>query len=178
MNVLDFWEIFDNAKVIDMGTGGGVPGLVLAAVCPELDFWLLDSTKKKLDLLDEAIEELNLENVKTIWGRIEELAHGSDREKFDIALARALAPLPTLIEYASGFLKVGGKFYAWKSSDFKDELEMSKPAQKELGMAFVDQFDYELDGGEKRTILEFKKVRALNDKYPRRVGVPKDKPIL
>lgn len=176
--VLDYWHVEDGDSVLDIGTGGGIPGLVLAVEKPEVRFVLLDSTKKKLDAVKDVADELGLENVEVAWGRCEALAHeGGFREKFDVVTARALAPLPVLLEYAAGFLKEGGVFYAWKSSDYLDELKDSEIAQETLGMTFEDAYEYELPGGEPRSLLKFIKVGRLNAKYPRKVGMPSKSPL-
>lgn len=175
--ILDCWDLKSDDRILDIGTGGGVPGLVLATECPDNRFVLLDSTKKKLTALDEIIDELQITNVETLWGRVEELAH-KERESFDIVTARAVAGLPTLLEYAAGFVKVGGSFYAWKPRDYEDELNSSKNAQETLNLKFESAFDYELPDGSKRSILRFKKTAGLDIKYPRRTGSPSKSPIL
>ncbi len=177
--VLDFWKPADGSRVLDMGTGGGLPGLALAQACPSVHFLLVDSVAKKIKAVQEMANELGLSNLKPVCGRLEALAHQAKyRENFDAVTARALAELPTLLEYAAGFLKVGGFFYAWKSADFQLELGLSKEAQKVLGLQFVRAYNYTLPGGESRSILEFEKIRPLPAGYPRKEGMPKAKPLL
>lgn len=179
LSVLNFWDPKKGENVIDLGSGGGIPGLVLAVSLPETAFTLVDSRAKKIRALTEISEEMNLKNVAFSSERIEDLAHNEKfREKFSFVTARALAEMPTLLEYASGFLKVGGKLLAWKSADFTDELKSSLRAQKELNLFFKDAFLYELPTGEQRAILFFEKTAKLNLSYPRKAGTPKAKPII
>ena len=177
--VLNFWRIRAGDCVLDLGTGGGLPGLALAQATAEAEFTLMDSTAKKIEAVKEAAEELGLKNVRSAVGRFEALAHQKNyREQFDLVTARAVAELPTLLEYAAGFLRIGGKFYAWKSADYAEELKNSTKAREILGLDFVRAHDYVLPGGECRAILEFEKMGILSRDYPRKDGVPKAKPLL
>lgn len=177
--VLDFWTVKSGDHVADIGTGGGLPGLALANALPEVDFTLVDSTAKKIDAIEDMADELGLQNVHGLVGRFEELAHEKKwREQFDAVTARAVAELPVLLEYVAGFLKVIGKFYAWKQADYAAELESSVKAQKILGMDFVRAHKYSLPSGEDRAILEFEKVAPLSKDYPRKNGLPKGKPLV
>lgn len=172
--ILDFARL--KGRVMDLGTGGGLPGLALAIKNPEVDFVLVDAREKKVKAVAEVAEELGLKNVECVAGRFEELAHGEMREGFDFVLARAVAELRVLLEYAAGFLDVGGKLYAWKSTDYKVELAAAEKAAELLEMEFVKAHMYELEGFG-RVILEFVKIGILDEKYPRRDGVPKAKPL-
>lgn len=177
--VLDFWAVKSGDRVADIGTGGGLPGLALANALPEVEFTLVDSTAKKVEAIRDMADYLGLKNVHGLVGRFEELAHEKKwREQFDAVTARAVAELPVLLEYVTGFLKVGGKFYAWKQADYVAELESSAKAQEILGMEFVRAHKYSLPSGEDRAILEFEKTGALPKDYPRKNGLPKAKPIL
>lgn len=174
--VLEFWD--PRGHILDMGTGGGLPGLALAEACPDAGFSLLDSRQKKIDAVEAMADEVGLENVHTLCGRIEEVAHDPDyRESFDFVTARALAPLPVLLEYAAGFLIEGGQLLAWKSADYEEELTASETAQSLLNLHFESAHGYTLPTGEERVILTFMKTGDLSGKYPRAVGVPKKRPL-
>lgn len=172
--ILDFVDL--SGRVLDIGTGGGLPGLALASSLPETEFVLMDAREKKVNAVREVAKELGLENVKCVAGRFEELAHGELRESFDFVTARAVAELRVLLEYAAGFLDVGGRLYAWKSADYQGEIDAAENAMEALEMDFVKAYDYELEGIS-RVILEFEKIGVLDEKYPRRDGVPKNKPL-
>ncbi len=178
MAVLQFWNPQKDIRVADIGTGGGLPGLALAVTCPEASFTLMDAREKKVRAVKGISEELGLENTRVISGRFEELAREQKyREQFDVVTARAVAALPLLLEYATGFLKVGGSLYAWKGPDYEAELKATKIAQAELGLVYKEQFPYELPGSEARVILRFEKMKKLHPAYPRRTGVPSSNPL-
>ena len=165
-------------EVMDLGTGGGIPGLPLAIELEDHHFVLVDARAKKVDALKEVADELGLKNVDFEIGRFEDLGRDRDlREMFDFVLARAVAPLPVLLEYASSFVKEGGYFLAWKSQDYQEELASSEFAQSEVVLKHESSHDYQLPTGEERCLLVFKKVAKLDDKYPRPDGIPKKKPL-
>lgn len=144
---------------------------------PEVQFTLIDARAKKVKAVEEVATELGLKNVDCVSGRFEELAREELRESFDVVTARAVAPLPVLLEYAAGFIQPGGVLLAWKSGNYGEELEASHKAQHVLNMQFQDGFHYSLADGEDRSILVFTKEAKLDDKYPRGDGKPKKKPL-
>lgn len=110
--------IDNDANIIDLGTGAGFPGIPLKIVMPEAKITLVDSLNKRINFLNELINKLELKNIETIHSRAEELAKNKKyREKFDIALSRAVAPLNVLTEYTLGFIKIGGRLIAMKGSN-------------------------------------------------------------
>jgi 16S rRNA (guanine527-N7)-methyltransferase len=176
--VLEFWKVQKGMKVLDIGTGGGLPGLALAAKTPELSFRLVDAREKKVRAVQEVADELGLSNVKTVAERFEVLAHKNGyRKQYDVVTARAVAPLPVLLEYATGFLRIGGRLYAWKGPEYPEELKASEKAQKVLGLVFEKAYEYGLPGGEARFILSFVQKGDLLPEYPRADGIPKAKPL-
>ncbi len=180
-HIMDSWEsvqFLGNAKkVLDLGTGGGLPGLVLAALNPGIEFTLVDSIKKKCASVTNMAKALKLKNVTVVCGRAEELAYDM-REKFDIVVARALAPLPTLLELASGFVRRGGSFIAYKGPKYQEELQISKNAMTELNFLLDKIHHYKLpDDDIERVLLIFNKNKTLDPKYPRQNGLPKKKPL-
>lgn len=165
-------------SLIDIGTGGGFPGLVLKIYNKDLDVTLLDSLNKRLIFLDEVIKELNLKDVRTVHGRAEELGRNSDyREHFDIATSRAVANLSTLLEYDLPFVKVGGYFISMKGPEYKEEIEGAKNALKLLGGELEEVVEIKLPMDITHYLLIIKKTKKTPDKYPRGGGKPKNKPL-
>lgn len=176
--VLKVWKAEAGNFVLDIGTGGGLPGLVLADLKPKMKFKLVDATKKKINAVRDMIKKMKMKNCEAAVGRCEILGQDKKyREKFNIVCARALAPLPALLELAAGFVAEGGYFYAWKGQNYKAELKAAKNALKELNFKLTDQYEYEVTDSGPRIILEFKKTVKLDPKYPRKNGVPLKSPL-
>ncbi len=165
------------SKICDIGSGGGFPSIPLAVALDDCDFTLVDSTGKKVDFLNSAIKSLGLKNAKALHGRAEEMGQNPEfRESFDVVTARAVANLPTLLEYCLPFVKVGGIFMAYKTSE--DELSLSQNALKVLGGETQESYPYTLgDIGDKRTLFIIKKTAPTPPKYPRGQGKPRSKPL-
>lgn len=189
-NVLDSLALIDvlsrvfitqkeGRKILDIGTGGGFPLLPLALIFPDMDFVGLDATKKKTDAVLRIAEKMQLPNVHVATGRSEELGHHPDmREQFDLVVSRAVAPLPTLLEFCAPFAQVGGSIVLWKSMHIADEQRSALNAMKALHMELVDSHTYELpDNWGKRQLLMYKKREPTEERYPRDVGVPKKSPL-
>lgn len=179
LSLLEIFELEKGQRVLDLGTGGGFPGVPLAILSPETEFVLMDSVGKKMAAVQAMVEAVGLKNIQTVAGRFEELAHAAEyREAFGMVVARAVAPLPTLLEYAAGFVCVHGVFVAYKSAQYQEELKASMAAQRLLHLEFEGPIDYELAGGMgSRSLLVFRKTKPLPDSYPRKVGMPKKKPL-
>ena len=125
------------AKVIDVGTGGGFPGIPLKIYRPDLDVVLLDSLNKRVNFLNDVIENLDLESIKVIHGRAEDAGQDKKyRESFDVAISRAVANMATLSEYLIPFVKVGGIAIAMKGPEIEEELNGAKKAIKILGETY------------------------------------------
>ncbi len=168
-----------NQKIIDIGTGGGFPGIPLKIYNDTLSFTLLDSLKKRINFLDIVTSELNLSNLENLHGRAEEIARKEEyREKYDIATSRAVANLQTLLEYCLPFVKVGGYFIAMKGPNYKEELKESKGAINILGGVLDQVIEYELPLSlGQRSLIIIKKVKATPHRFPRSGGKPKSKPL-
>ena len=165
----------ENKQVIDVGTGAGFPGLVLAIVYPEKQFLLVDSVRKKVEFLNEVMDELEIENVITSSERAEELIKDR-RESFDIALCRGVAKLRIIVEYMIPFLKVKGRFLAQKLT--VDEIPESQNALNTLNAEIVKTHIFKLPTiRDERVIIEIVKKKETSHKYPRKVGVPSKKPL-
>ena len=168
-----------NASVLDIGSGAGFPGIPLALSCFTWNITLLDSLNKRSDFQEEVKQKLQLDNIEVVNGRAEDLAHEADfREQFDFVVSRAVADLAILSEYALPFLKVGGKFIAYKGPDTDEEIAGAANAAEILGGEILEPFYYELpDCGQRRSLVVIQKVKATPDKYPRRAGIPSKRPL-
>lgn len=165
----------EEKSFIDVGTGAGFPGLVLAIFYPEKNFLLVDSVRKKIEFINEVIEKLGLENVKTSFERAEELIKGK-REKFDVALCRGVANLRIILEYMIPFIKINGRFLPQKLN--LNEVEESGNALKLLGSTIEEIHKFNLPKcGDERIILEIVKNKKTHEKYPRKTGIPAKKPL-
>lgn len=172
--LLKYADIAEGASLIDVGTGAGFPGMVLAIFRPDLKITLADSLKKRCGFLERLGAEIKTDNVTVLWGRAEELGRDSAyRGVFDYAAARAVAAMPVLLEYCVPFLKEGGLFLAMKA---KDEDISFDGALAALNAGVKDTVRYELDG-ETRSLIIVNKTGPLADKYPRRPGMPEKRPL-
>ena len=168
-----------NNTVIDVGTGAGFPGLPLKIAEGSLEITLLDSLNKRINFLNEVIENTGLDNIKTIHGRAEDFGRNTEcREMYDVAISRAVAPLNILLEYMLPFVKVGGKCICMKGNNCDDEIENAKNAIKKLGgeIEKIDKFSLP-NSDNNRTILIIKKVKKTDKQYPRNAGIPTKKPL-
>lgn len=170
--------IKDDEKLIDVGTGAGFPGIPLSIVKENTDIVLLDSLNKRINFLEEVKENLKLENITTIHGRAEEFGKNkNEREKYDIATSRAVAPLNILLEYLLPLVKVGGKAICMKGSNI-EEIENAKNALEILGGKIEKIEEITLPNSDiKRNIIIVKKVKNTPSKYPRKAGTPSKEPI-
>ena len=167
---------FDNKKIIDIGTGAGYPGLPLA-LSSKGQFTLLDSTKKKIDHINEYVKSNNIKNVEGVVGRAEEYAI-KHIEEFDIAISRAVAPLNVLLEIVLPLVKVGGYFIAMKGLKALDEIKLANRAFKELGCMVMNIDEFLLpESRERRYNILIKKIKPTNKKYPRLYSEIVHKPL-
>ena len=164
---------FRNAEtIIDVGTGGGFPGVPLAALCPEKKFVLVDSLAKRLRVIDAVAIESGITNITTVHGRAEDLGRNPDyRETFDVCVSRAVASLPVLLEYCLPFVKVGGTFIAYKGPEAEEEIKISSGALKKLG-GKIDRVVDESDGTYSHNLIIITKSSSTPKAYPRKAGTP------
>ena len=172
-------SIKENDSIIDVGTGAGFPGIPIKIAFPETRITLLDSLNKRIKFLEEVINKLELKNIETIHGRAEEVAHNKKyREKYDIAIARAVAPLNVLSEYLLPFVKIGGYAICMTGAKGKEEAEEGKNAIKILGGEITNSREFNLPNTEMaRTIIEIEKIKNTEKKYPRKAGTPTKMPL-
>lgn len=167
----------DSGRVLDIGTGGGVPGLVLAVMRPDLQFVLTDSAQKKTRWVSELVEELSLTNVEVVTRRLEILGRERGyRGRFEAVTAKALAAMNVLVEFAVPFLKVGGRLIAYKGPAVSQEITEASLALRELGAQVRGCSGYRV--GDKQTVVcEIVKLGRTSDDYPRRDGIPQKMPL-
>jgi len=166
-------------SIIDIGTGAGFPGLPLKILLAEPRLVLVDSTAKKVAFLRCVTRELGLDNVEIVCGRAEEIAHlPLYRQRFDLALSRAVASLPVLAELALPFCRIGGKFVAQKKGEVEQEVKKAVKAIETLGGKLGQVKRIELEGlRDGRYLVIIDKIYPTPEKYPRRPGVPGRRPI-
>ena len=177
LSIFNYINVPQNARVIDVGTGAGFPGLVLKIARPDIKLTLLDSLQKRLNFLQVVCNELNLDS-KLIHSRAEEGGQDLDqRESFDLVVSRAVAQLNILSEYCIPYVRLSGSFVAFKG-DADGEIKSAKKAIGILGGKINNTFKFELpfEGGG-RTLVEIEKVSPTPDKYPRQNGKIKTKPL-
>lgn len=172
-------EIGNSSKIIDVGTGAGFPGIPIKIAFPETKVILLDSLNKRIKFLNEVIEKLQLKNIETIHGRAEEIAQNKlHREKYDIAVARAVAPLNVLSEYLLPFVSVDGYAICMKGSKGKEEVKDAEKSIEILGGKVLNIEEFCLPKTEmERTIVKIEKVKNTDKKYPRKAGTPSKEPL-
>lgn len=167
-------------RVCDVGSGAGLPGVPLAIARPEWRFTLLDSLKKRTTFLERTVRELGLTNVDVAWARAEDFGRDdARRESYDVVTARAVAELRVLAEFCVPLVRVGGHWVSAKNADVAAEAEDASRAVETLGggpplVRVVDAF---APDGSARTAVIYEKVKPTPEKYPRRAGMAKKRPL-
>lgn len=169
----------DGKRILDVGAGGGVPGLIWALLWPGARVTLVEATAKKARFLEAAAGLLGLGNVGVLARRAEELAHEpAHRERYDIVTARALAALPALAEWTIPFLKTGGRLFAIKGPEVGEEIEAARSAFAALGAAEEPEIvPYRRGDGRDCHLLIYLKQQVTPKSYPRRGGAAKRRPL-
>jgi 16S rRNA (guanine527-N7)-methyltransferase len=168
-----------NANLIDVGAGAGFPGIPIKLAIPETNITLLDSLDKRVKFLASVIEEFKLKKIQAIHFRAEDAGNKPEfRERYDYCVARAVAPLPVLLEYCLPFVKVGGNFLAMKGVS-EEEIENSKRALTILGGEFEEIINFKLPlTDNNRNIIIIRKNRQTPTKFPRKAGKPSKDPLI
>lgn len=175
----EFPEYKEAAKIIDVGTGAGFPGVPLAIVSPEKEFVLMDSLNKRLKIIDELCQRADIQNVTTLHARAEELARNkAHREQYDLCVSRAVASMAVLAEYCLPFIKVGGFLMAYKGPDAEKEAADAENALSLLGGRVLEirrggLEEFVLD----HRIVVIKKIKSTPSKFPRKAGTPTKEPL-
>lgn len=164
-------------RAVDVGSGAGFPGVVAKIYKPALRLTLMEPTGKRLDFLRRLCAALGLDGVEFVKERAEEAARKRWREGFDVAFARAVAPLPMLCEYCLPLVRAGGAFIAMKGPEAGAELDAAQNALRQLGGAHAGTAAFTLPDGSARSLLCFEKISQTPTKYPRAGGVIAKKPL-
>lgn len=164
-------------KAIDIGTGAGFPGMVLAIFNPDIEFTLMDSIGKKTKFLELVKEELELNNVNVVTSRAEDYINDENRETYDLGLCRGVSKLGTILEYIIPFLKVNGEFLSQKMEGTGEETE-AENALNILKSKIIEIYNLQLPfSKDSRVVIKIEKTASNDKKYPRRAGIPLKRPL-
>lgn len=164
-------------KIIDIGTGAGFPGIPIAIYKDGVKVTLVDSTNKKINFINEVKKEIVLVNIDTVCERAEVVGQNKNyREKFDIAVSRAVAPLNILVEYLLPLVKVNGECICMKGPNLEKELKNINHVIDKLGGAHYTNENIDLNGNN-RNIIIINKIKNSSTMYPRSIGIPSKKPL-
>lgn len=167
----------ESKKAIDIGTGAGFPGMVLAIFNPEMEFTLMDSIGKKTKFLELVKENLRLDNVNVVTSRAEDYITDENRETYDLGLCRGVSKLSTILEYIIPFLKVNGEFLSQKMEGTGEETE-AENALNILQSKIVEIYNLQLPfSKDPRVVIRIEKIDFNDKKYPRRAGIPLKRPL-
>ena len=156
--------IKDEKKIIDVGTGAGFPGMVLAIYYPDIEFTLLDGLNKRLIFLQEVVDKLGLTNVKIVHGRAEEVVRIDNLfNYYDASVSRAVANLPVLLEYVSPYVKVGGYSIVMKGDSVEEEIKLAQNALKTLNLKVDEKINYSYTVNNEEYNRSILKIKKTND---------------
>lgn len=171
-------DIPQKARVIDVGSGPGIPGILLKLYRKDITLTLVESVRKKTDFIEQFVQKMNLMNVAVVNERAETAAGDpAHRNSYDIAVARAVSSLRVLSELCIPFLKMKGLFIAMKGRQSEKEIAEAQRAIKTLGAEIEREWDYTLRGDMERKLVVIRKILATPEKYPRKPGVPAKNPL-
>lgn len=172
-SILGSVAIPQNSSVADVGSGAGFPSLPLKIARPDVDVTLVDSLEKRINFTKTLCDKLQL-SARFCHDRAEDFAK-THSEQFDVAVARAVAPLPILLEYTAQIVKIGGRVVAYKTDE--SELTTAVNAYKTLGLKYETSYKFVLPDGSNRCLLVFRKITKTPTKYPRGQNKPRKQPL-
>lgn len=172
-------ELKASKRIIDIGTGGGFPGIPMKIMNPECEIVLLDSLNKRINFLNKVIKELKLENIEAVHGRAEDFVKENNcRESFDAVVSRAVANLTVLSEFCLPYVKIGGYFVALKGPAIEEEMNDAKNALKILGGKVERIEEVTIEGSDlNHNLVVIKKIKETPKKYPRKAGMVTKNPL-
>jgi len=176
-SALPYAEIKAKARIIDVGSGAGFPGIPLKILRDDISLVLVDSLQKRVGFLQQLVKNLGLTKVTCVHSRAEDYAK-LKRESFDYAVARAVAQINTLSEYLLPFVKIGGMVIMYKGQKAEEELKEGKKAITTLGGKISEVLKYSIEDAGERAVILIKKIKNTPVKYPRGRNYPKNKPIV
>ncbi len=163
-------------SLCDIGTGAGFPGMVIKIVYPNINITLVDALNKRINFLNEVIKELNLDKIETIHARAEEFGK-TNRELYDVVVARAVSNISTLLEYSIPLVKVGGVFVAMKGTN--EEVSTLKTVYQKLDIKLENNLEFLLPyENSNRSLITFRKLSTTNNKYPRKNSEIQKSPLI
>ncbi len=163
-------------SLCDIGTGAGFPGMVIKIVYPNINITLVDALNKRINFLNEVIKELKLDKIETIHARAEEFGK-TNRELYDVVVARAVSNISTLLEYSIPLVKVGGVFVAMKGTN--EEVSTLKTVYQKLDIKLENNLEFLLPyENSNRSLITFRKLSTTNNKYPRKNSEIQKSPLI
>jgi len=179
VKVINKYSDTEGINIIDVGAGAGFPGMPIKIICPSIRLSLLEARKKKALFLEKIIGEMNFQQVEILNGRAETFGKSEDhRERYDIAISRAVAHLNVLSEYCLPLVRVGGLFVAQKGRSYKEETEKSLKTVQVLGGELIGVENVLIPFiNQERYLLVIKKIKDTPSEYPRKVGLPQKRPL-
>ena len=179
VKVINKYSDTEGINIIDVGAGAGFPGMPIKIICPSIRLSLLEARKKKAVFLEKIIGEMNFQQVEILNGRAETFGKSEDyRERYDIAISRAVARLNVLSEYCLPLVRVGGLFVAQKGRSYKEETEKSLKTVQILGGELIGVENVLIPFiNQERYLLVIKKIKDTPSEYPRKVGLPQKRPL-
>ncbi len=175
--ILLYEDIDRDAKIGDVGAGGGFPGIPIKIYRPDIALTLIESIRKKARFIKYVVDTLKLENVDIVNDRVETVGHLEEyRGRYDLVVARCVARLPILVEYCLPLVRIGGKFVAYKGQEAKEELDEARKAIEILGGQFV-RIEYDSIYPDRRSLIFIEKIKDTPTQYPRQAGKIGKKPL-